>query len=556
MSLPNTYKLDIISRAGPATFTYTLVDKVNTNTGTLDYISRAQPAPYVYAAAKSVVTPLPATPTHNVIIYVGGIDVTDSINMGSLSINDEITSKINTCSFNSFDVNGEFIPTTSQEVRVVDPYDNVIFAGQISQVSQKRSGINPALDTELLSYSISCQDYTRILSRKLIIETYQNMTVLDIITAMINKYYPNDGLTLNNVETGPLIEQITFNYKTGDKAIEDLAKTIGYDWYVDYDKDIHFFSSGTPTSFFTITDQTTNWSDLTIKPDTSQLRNRVYVRGGIYYSDPYTQTILADGVQNDFTLAYTPSFDNFSLTVDGSPVTVGLKNVDDAEDFDFLLDRKEKNLTLGESVWAIANKPLLAGQEVDATYNYEIPILTVQEDSESINSMIALEGGSGVYEYVILDKNISSIVDARARAEAELRDYANPVVVGSVSSIYTYGIKSGMLLTINSDRRNLHADYLIQSVRISQITPTQLVFDISFSGRVYGFVDVLISLFKQQQNVLLGVDEVLDAFNSFNDSVTISTGVPTLALGAGPYKWSNDAGTTPNKMRWSLFQWA
>lgn len=116
--------------------------------------------------------------------------------------------------------------------------------------------------------------------------------------------------------------------------------------------------------------------------------------GGIYYSDPFTQSIVPDGVQEEFLLAYTPKFENFSLTVNSVEQSVGIKNVDEIADYDFLLDRKEKALSLGGTAWAIANTPLLDTDLLEVTYNYEIPILIVQEDSDSIESLKSLEGGS------------------------------------------------------------------------------------------------------------------------------------------------------------------
>ncbi len=488
---------------------------------------------------------------------INNIDRTEYIIMGSLSINDELTSTINTCSFRSYDIDGTWTPSISDIIKIYNLDETLIFAGQIASVSETRIGINPDDGEELLGYSVSCQDYTKILQRKLVIETYHNKTCKTILQEMVDKYFPQEGITFVNTEEGPLVENITFNYQSADRMIETLADSVGFQWYIDYEKDIHFFDQvGAPTTL-TITDSTDNWSDLKINPDTSQLRNRVYIRGGIYYSDPYTQNLVADGEQEEFILAYTPDDNGFSLTVNATSRTVGLDGIDESDSFDFLLTRKEKALKMGRTAWALANTPLAANAVLSITYNYEIPVLVVQESSSSISAMKTLEGGDGVYEFLVVDENITSISAARARAAAELRDFANPIIRGSVTSYDAAGVTSGDLLSINLTRRGINSTYLIQSVKITQITTDTLKYTVDFSGKLYGLVDVFISLFKQSQRVILGLDEVLDAFNTLSDSNNgIYHSVPILTESAPPFAWSNDEGTTTNKIRWSLFEWS
>jgi len=488
--------------------------------------------------------------------YIDDVDRTEYISARSLTINDEVNSKINTCSFRTFDASNVWKPDVSESIEIFDAYGNRIFSGVIASVDETRIGIDPTTGSELLSYMVQAQDYTKQLQKKLVIETYEDMTCKEIIEAMINKYYSQEGFTTVNVSTGPVVSQISFNYKAGDKVLDDLANAVGYEWYVDYDKDIHFFNSATASSMFTFTDATENWTNLSIKPDTSQLRNRIYIRGGIYYSDPFTQEIKADGTQKEFLLAYTPDYDGFTATIASVARSVGIKDVDQAADYDFLLNRAEKSLAMGETTWALANTPIAADTILTLVYNYEIPVLIVQEDTDSIEAMKTLEGGDGVYEYIIIDKNITSISAARDRALAELNTYANAITRGSVDSYDTVNIQSGNLITINSTQRGLNADYLVTKVKINQISPTQLKYTIEFTGTLYNFVDFLLALYKRSTDILLGKDEVLDAFNTFSDHTDAVTHIdPVLTDSAPPFAWSNDEGTTPNKIRWNLFEW-
>lgn len=489
-------------------------------------------------------------------VLINGIDRTDYIDIRTIRVKDEVGSKINTASFSTSDEDGTWVPSTSDTVIIYDPDSTKIFGGIISKISESRSGIVPGTTDELLKYRVDCQDYTKVLQRKLIVETYENMTCKQIIQAMVNKYFPLQNFTLTNTDDGPTITQISFNYLSGDTMLDNLAKAAGYRWYVDYDKDIHFFLQEDLSSVMTVNDSSTNWTDLVITPDVTQLRNRVYVRGGIYYSDPYTQKIVADGQAEEFLLAYTPKYEDFTVTVSATSRSVGLDNIDEEDDYDFMLNREEKALKMGNSAWAQANTPIADTTVLTLVYNYEIPVLIVQEDTDSIESMQSIEGSSGVYEHVIIDENITSISAARERASAELADYANPITRGQFKTHDAAGIKSGDLITINLTRRGLNADYIIQTVSISVIDPDTLVYNINFSGRLYGLVDVLLALFKRDTQIVLGKDEVLDAFNGYTDALSgITTGTPQYTYSTSPFAWSNDAGTTTNKARWSLAEW-
>ncbi len=511
------------------------------------------------ATVQQTITANANVATGTIEVYIEDVNRTDLIYNRTISISDQLNARVNTASFKIYDLDNSYVPAESDDVVIYDAYGNKVFGGIVTILEEQRIALNPSTSTEILAQSITCQDYTRLLQKKLIVETYQDMTCADIINEIIDKYYPNEGFTVTNVETGPTITQIAFNYKYGDQALDALAQAAGYQWHIDYEKDIHFFLSTSLTSQMTLTDSTTNWTNLIIKPDKSQIKNRVYVRGGIYYSDPYTQSIQADGVQEEFLLAYTPSETDFTVSISSTPRSVGIHNVDNADNFDFMLNRKEKNLKMGNTAWAQANTPLAADAVLICIYNYEIPVLIVQEDSASIAAMKALEGGDGIYEYIIVDKNITSIQAARDRAAAELRDYANTITRGGLTS-YDSSVaylKSGDIFTINSSRRGINADYLIQSVKIDQLTTTQFKYTLDFSGKLYEFVDLLMALFKRSQEIILGLDEVLDAFFGITDATTaINDGGINHQISATPFKWSNDAGTTVNKMRWSLFEWA
>ena len=51
---------------------------------------------------------------------------------------------------------------------------------------------------------------------------------------------------MTGVTDTTVVELIVFNYLTVSEALKKLAITLGdYSWYVDYEKDIHFYANST-----------------------------------------------------------------------------------------------------------------------------------------------------------------------------------------------------------------------------------------------------------------------------------------------------------------------
>jgi hypothetical protein len=64
-------------------------------------------------------------------------------------------------------------------------------------------------------------------------------------------------------------------------------------------------------------------------------------------------------------------------------------------------------------------------------YKYDIDVITTVEDIASQSAISAVQGGDGVYEYVISDDSLVTLDAAEAAGNADLRQHANPTVKGS-----------------------------------------------------------------------------------------------------------------------------
>lgn len=447
-------------------------------------------------------------------ITINSVDKTSSVLSDTLRITDHINQQVNQATFTT--ATG-YRPNIGEEITITA--DGVtVFAGVIVKIKQSVQGLR-------YTYDITCKDYTQYLDRLLVAERYENMTVEDIIADIITNYA--SGFTTANVACTQSVDTITFNRITVTECIERLSELTNYSWYVDYSKDIHFFSKNTELAPFALTDEGDKhtWNSLNITEDLSKLRNRIYVIGGDIEGNTRTESYLADGEQLQFPLA-NKFARKPTVTVDSVAQTVGNDFVDDDGDYDCFWSYQEKNIRFKD-----ATKPAL-DEQVDITGIPLYPIIVNVGDNISINTF-------GTYEYKIKDTTIQSQDQAIERARVELAAYADALEEGSFVT-YESGLRSGQVITI--DAAGIQGEYLIQTVNMEMRTESDAAWRVSVaSTKTLGIIDFLQKLLRDRE-ITADENEALITFLSFSDSpeVTDSLGTPTTS--SPPYLYGPDAG--------------
>ena len=457
-------------------------------------------------------------------------------NIFELVINDLLTKEANTASFIIYDTWGNR-PAEGQEVEVIQD-GATIFAGRIVTIaSEKLSGTN-------FIFTVECIDWQVDLDKRLAIQTYDDKSLYYIVDDLVTRYC--DGFTVANVENpGPTIDRVQFNYQYISECFEELAELTGYDWYVDYDKDIHFFPIETNDAPFELVDDGTHFNELIITPDNTQIANRIWVRGGYYNSNEYTQdTITAVAGQEEFPIVYFPH--EFSVTVAAVAKTVGIEFVDDAGGHDFLLNYNEKLLKIDNIVMA-------GGEAVIMKFKYEVPILSMVQDTVSQAICVAAEGGTGIHEKYIKEDKIATLDQARERGQAELNEYAYQIVEGSFTS-YNAGWRTGQRLHIDLTDRNIDEYYMIREVETECIGGGTMLYHVTFATLKQGFTWLLIKILDDLKKGEVRTDEILDELAAITgvDEVTITDGTPSLTQSAAQFEWG--AGGVP-QLVWNESQW-
>lgn len=454
-----------------------------------------------------------------ITIKINSVDKSSLIDWHSVAKNEVLTKQPSTLSLRIRSYPSKsFAPAMNDLVQMYDGA-SLIFAGNVSE-------IDTSIDGLLVYYDVVAKDFIGLADSKVVAKAYSNQTgtqiVQDIFSTIIT------GFTTTNVNCPVLLDSITFNYLTIAQAMQRLVLAVGggYDWYVDYAKDVHFFQTGSVLAPFSLDDVSGNhnYQSLTFKNDLSQLKNKITVRGTSNTSASVTTSKVADGTQLQFQVGY------FGMTgftaqkaLAASPgvftsLTVGQDGIDSPASFDCLYNPNQ-----GILIFPSATRPAV-GDVIRWTGTPTFPVISQVQDSASIAAY-------GIFEYVIVDRSISSKQNATNKAQAELLLYKDPIVTGTFRT-QKAGLVAGQVIAIACPKMGISGAFKVQRIATSLRTPSaatsDFFFDVDFvSTTSISMVDVLnrLLLVDPTTQVTVDVNEIVDTILSSNETVTATESV-------------------------------
>lgn len=424
-----------------------------------------------------------------ITINIGGVDKSSLIEFGTINKSDNINQQVDTASFDIIIHAGQtYRPAVNQEVEILNGA-TVIFGGVIHNLERSLEANGEA------RYRVKCKDYSFYADRQLVVEEYNDDTVNDIIADILTNF--TDGtFTDTNVACTMVIKKIQFDRVTVTDAIQRLADITGYSWYIDYEKDIHFFEKNTEVAPFDITDSNAKaiHETLSITDDLSQIRNRVFIRGGEIEGNSRTEEFDGDASKLLFRLANKFSAKP-TVSVGGASKTVGVDFLDDEASFDCFWNYNEKYIRFKVAPGAGTNNVDVTGIPL---YNLVVQV----DDPASITQY-------GIFEFAKTDKKIVSREDAVNYAKAELEAYKNGVNEGQFQT-YEDGLRSGQIITITNTLLNVNEQFLVQSVNFAMVTQERYIYNVKLATlRTVGIIDFLIGLLKMSDRLIADSGETI-----------------------------------------------
>lgn len=393
-------------------------------------------------------------------ILVNGVDVTDAIDLTSVQVDENPTQSLFTMDCDMVIPSpGQYaVPRAGQTIAWTSP-NGLEFAGIIGQVDPETA------DTpQQMRYALKATDYTFQFDRHLIVEEFtQQQDAYNIIQTLLKEFI-NQGpasayFTMNNVQHSPAVATRKWNYVKPSAALKDLAGELSWTWYVDYNRDLHFFPieqfvSPLPTNTLNADTDLANYGDLLLREDATQLKNRVFITGFTVLSEnPITDTFTGDGSQLVFHLSQPPGsliYATPTVTVGGvayiprRDVANGLQGqpVGPAGDYAYF---NTQNITL-----RFDTAPA-SGVAIVAAYKYQYHPVVMVEDPLAQAYMAKRDGSDGVYEYWVNDAALTAPDTSLAEAQGQvyLAKYGYPAITGTLVS-YTQGWRAGQSFFLNS----------------------------------------------------------------------------------------------------------
>lgn len=459
------------------------------------------------------------------IIKLNNIDITDQVSVKRFQKIDYFKSRSDDVSLLLEKAGSSGVmPKGTDKIEIIHK-GNTIYLGTILRVDKRLKAKN------MVECTIEGIGPERELNRKDVVERYYNTTVNDIIK---NELVPNytSGYTTNNVSCNINVGSIAFNHISLTDCLDKLAKLTNFYWYVDYDKDIHFFAKNDELAPENISDAQQNHitGTLELREDFSQIKNVVKLRGGVADALEDTKNHIGDGNQTNFDTEL--KFTNVpTITVDGVTQNVGLAYLNDINDYDALWSYQEKFVKF-------ATAPANSAQII-FTGIPESPILVQTNDSESI-------GEFGEWEYFFKDENIESRDEAYKRAQAEIEASKDEIISGNFST-YTDGFHSGQTIAIQNSNLDIDETFIIEQVTTKLVTPNdgsgnaklKYAIKVSSNHRVDIIEFLQDRLFDEE--LLEDNTDTLLSFRTISDTMGATDSIGTITTTSPPYQY--DSGT-------------
>jgi len=488
-----------------------------------------------------------------VYITDGGVDISTSIDWTTVDLVSVLTKEVSTLKFNVKIGAGQTLPvkTVPKLGDTIAMYDSSgqIFGGTVTEVETTVAGL-------MLTNQVTCTDWSYLLDGTLVKKNYAMMDPHDIVIDLVTNFAGGKGFTTNHVQTaGFLVPSIKFNYQQPTKCLESLAKLIGWDWYIDPAKDIHFFLGDVESAIgeggvapITI-DETSGqieWNSLDVDQNLQNMKNSVFVIGGTYkkmftaLTTPDVYTTVGGTVV--YAIGYPYEKSSITVTLDGVSQTVGIDQQTDPSTVQVLYNDTNRFVKFTSDPGT--------GHTLKVFGNARVPIVAHASDPTGISTY-------GEFQDVILDKKITSVVEAQSRATAEVLQFGHAVYDVKFNTL-TAGCRLGQKIILNSSKFGVtNTPLVIKRVEATVFVPGangQLEYQIEAIGSdTVTFVDIMTTLLQTE-----ATQNPVDDSTVTENLIPVSEGVGvhdtvTATAAPGPYQWGPNASTP---FRWGFSKWS
>jgi len=398
----------------------------------------------------------------------------------------------------------------------VNPPTTNIFTGILENIEYPTNALDETV-------TLSGRDYTaRLMDRIVEPEVYNNLPAGSIVKDIITKYV--DDVTITNVEDSPTtVERVAFNNVPVYDAVKQLADLSGYTFYIDTDKDLHFFEKSTESSGYTF--DSGNVLGANIKERRDTIFNEIWVYGDKYL-DSFKEESVSDGAGSVVNLLYKPH--NTQVDV-GSPITQAVRqkgaifglSVLPPSGTNYLVDFNNKQLIWVSGTDIGYSSIPSSGTMITLNYQRDLPIIKVGKDNLSINNY-------GKRVKTIVDRKLTTPEEAQDRLEYELAFSKDPQKQGTLNLKDIINITPGQTAVIDLPNQNVdNKTYDILEATYDFNKSNNLtgnVLSIKVNKKIEDLTDIVKNLIQQVKTIQTqdNLGDILSRFEFTTGSLTIT----------------------------------
>jgi hypothetical protein len=387
-------------------------------------------------------------------VILDGQDITKYCDLPSLAIKEDVLNDQWECNFNMLIPNRVIPrPKSNTEFKVINGAEDE-FAGVMATAKEKQ------IDPVTMQWACISNNYKQWFDRHLVAEDYPQQAADAILKAMVQAYCP--GFSTNHVQAAPVVPEQKYDYKAPSQNTKNLANLLSWQWYIDYSKDVHFFSAESipsPLRNNTLDADTdlVSYGDLILEEDGTQVKNRIIAKGFYITSQsPVPIYISCDGQNDTYPLPQMPagtSSKYISVSVGGhvytpkADVAAGLPSDTKKNDYTAYINSTNQTVRFDPTP--------AAGSVATGEMYYKYQPVYIQDDPVLIAQMQQREADTdGVYEYAIQDPRMTGDDTglAQARTGYALAKYGSPNITGTLIS-YLPGWHAGQSFYLTSNNR-------------------------------------------------------------------------------------------------------
>lgn len=387
-------------------------------------------------------------------VTVSGVDRTDLVDGDAgFTWSDQVNGR-GQLSLTITDAPGGFRPEDGAEVLVYEDSERR-FGGHLYEPEEQ---LTPERD--LIFYTCAAVEFSAIPDRLTVTRIYEGETFEDIVTDIVAQDLAGEGISTSGVDAGPVIERAVFDESSVTDAFNDLAELVGYSWWIDEDRVLHFHARDAILSPAELNHDTVTNGSLRVRADRERYRNRQVLRGGKALTDPRAETSVGDGERRVFATAF-PIGAEPTVEVSYSAgafveETVGILGVDDAEDWFWNLTESQISQNENNTVLATVDR-------VRVTYRGQFNLKIEYTDLLQVSERQALEGGTGVHTHVENRPEVESLDQGIQTVFALIERFGK---LGKIVTAETRepGLRVGQLIHIDVPEHGLDGDFLIEAL--------------------------------------------------------------------------------------------